>query len=708
MKIGRLIRLVIVCLLVALPARPVLAGDGVWTTLNTTPFGPSELTIRPDSPGDVYAIGPRLVLISRDGGGEWTLADEIPSGTRQLVFDPITSSIVYALGGDRLQQRIGSEPWTALAPGLLKGVLGFTINPDNPNQLWVVTATDLLRSEDGGSSWTRNALAVSGNVTALALGAPDSLHVYVALAGRGFFHSADGGASWSRTGAGLESAGNVYALQVDGLVAGTLYLAADGGLYRSTDHGDRWALLDAPQPSYRSSILLWTGAGGGTLYTAAGDVVYRSEDKGATWKTAQPVNPAGISRLMAEPGNPAVMYVIAGGAVLKSFDAGVNWTPPPAQGGYIVVAAHPTMSGLLLANHIRGGAWRSTDSGHTWKQIEQGWPVGESIGAFHIYASDPNQMFAAAGNALWISRDAGQSWTATGMPTADRPRAIAVAPADPAIILVSLGHVILRSGDGGAFWRAAQLPGNAQANDLWLAPEDATQVVAATTQGLYRSTDGGASWGTVGGIGPASYRNLWSGAGPGQVFASTENGLASSSDFGAAWNSVPAGTNLVSGTGQIMRDWSDPNVLYAMLDDRILISPNGGLHWMPVGGALAFTPAYLAADGMTPRQLYADDAQGRNQWRLTLPQIPPTPTVTPTPTSTITPTVTLTPQPETPDLTLTPLARSTPAPASATADSDRPGAWGLALGGVAMVAIVGVIGILLVRNRNRSTTRKEE
>ncbi|PKO23346.1 MAG: hypothetical protein CVU38_04605 [Chloroflexi bacterium HGW-Chloroflexi-1] len=707
MRVSRLIFLVIVCLLATLSARPACAGDGVWTTLNTTPFGPTELTIHPGSPGNVYAVSPRLTLISRDGGGEWTLADDLPPGTRQLVFDPLTPSIVYALIGGQLQQRIGVESWTILAPGLLKGIMGFTINADNPNQLWIVTGSDLLRSEDGGSSWTRNPLAVSGNVTALALGWPDSLHVYVALAGLGFFHSTDGGASWNQAGAGLEGAGNIYALQVDGLVAGTLYLAADGGLYRSIDHGANWVPLGSPQPSYRSNILLWTGAGGGTLYTAAGDVIYHSEDKGATWKTAQQAPQSSIIRLVAEPGNPAVMYAISGGAVLKSFDAGANWTPPPAQGGYIVVAAHPTTSGLLLANHVRGGAWRSTDSGRTWTQIEQGWPVGQSIGAFHMHAGDPDRMFAAAGNALLISRDAGQSWASTGMPTADRPWAIATAPTDPAVILVSLGRVILRSSDGGTFWKAAQLPGNVQANDLWLAPEDATQVMAATTQGLYRSTDGGASWGTVGGIGQVNCRNLWSGAQPGEVYVSTDNGLVSSSDSGATWSSSPAGVGLAGGAGRILRDWSDPNVLYAVLGDRIFISPNGGLHWMPVGGALAFTPAYLAADGMTPRQLYADDEQGRNQWRLTLPEIPPTPTLTPTPTSTLTPTVTFTPLPETPGLTLTPLARLTPTPADETTDGGRPSTLVLALGGMAVVAVLGAGGFLFARSHTKSTARKE-
>jgi len=706
MRGSRLTILVIICVGALLPLRSAHAGDGVWTTLDTTPFRPTELAIDPDSPGNVYAVGPQLTLVSRDGGGEWGLADDVPPGTGLLVFDPLTPAMVYALVGGQLQQRIGAEPWKILAPGLLKGITSFAINPDNPNQLWVATAFDLLRSEDGGNSWTRNALTTSGNITALALGVPDARHVYVAVDGPALSYSADGGASWSRAGAGLEDAGRIYALQADGLAAGTLYLAADGGLYRSTDHGANWAPLNAPQPFYRSAILLWTGAGGGTLYTAAGDVLYRSVDRGATWKAVQPAPGLDITRLVAEPGNPTIMYAIAGGAVLKSFDAGAGWTPPPAESGYILVAAHPTTRGLLLANHVRGGAYRSTDGGRTWTAIEQGWPAGQSIGAFHMRAGDPDRMFAAAGNALLISRDAGQSWTATGMPTADRPWAITTAPGDPAMILVSLGRTVLRSSDAGTFWRSALLPGNAQANDLWLSPEDAMIALAATTQGLYRSTDGGVGWKAVVGLDPVNCRNLWSGAQPGQVYAGTEAGLVVSSDFGATWSAVPMSIGVAGTAGRIARDWSDPNVLYAMLGDRILISPNNGLHWMPIGGPLAFTPAYLAADGLTPRQLYADDTKGLNQWRLTLPEIPPTPIPTPTPTATITPTTTFTPQPEAMRLLLTPSARLTPVPVDKTTGGG-PGPWALVLGGLALIAASGASGFLLARSRGRSITRKD-
>jgi photosystem II stability/assembly factor-like uncharacterized protein len=704
-------------LLAALPAGFASAGDGVWTTLNTTPYGPLVLAIDPGAPGNVYAIGPQETLLSRDGGGEWSRAGDVPQGTSQLVFDPLTPSILYAVVNGSLQRRIGDSAWTVLALGLLKGITSLAINPDNPNQLWAVTAPDLLRSEDGGVSWTRNALPAPASVTALAIGLPDSLHVYVALAGQGFFHSADGGATWKQAGAGLEGAGKVYGLQADGSTAGTLYLASQAGLRRSTDYGASWTRLETPQPFYGSGALLWTAADGGSLYTAAGDVVYRSKDKGATWQTTRPAGGWTLSRLVAEPGNPAVMYAIADGAVLKSFDAGVNWTQPPVLGRYTVVAAHPTSSGLLLANSIDRGAWRSADGGRTWAPLQAGWPVGTGIGAFHMHAGDPNRMFAAAGNLLLASQDAGLSWTATGMPTADTPRAITTARGDPALLLVSLGRIILRSSDGGAFWQAVQLPGGAQANDLWISPEESTLVLAATTQGVFRSTDGGASWRPTGGVGQIDCLSLWSGAVTGEVVANTEDGLVASSDSGANWSSSPPGAGLAGGAHRILRDWNDATVLYALRGDRVLISPNGGLNWLPVGEALAFAPASLAVDSMAPRQLYAQEGEGRSQWRLTLPQIPAPPAAVLTTTAPIAPSNPSTLQPEALGTPLAPTAEvpalvqtAVPTPAgSSQADGNHwPGTWLPALGGIAVVSVLGVGGFLIARRRSRSTARKEE
>ncbi len=696
MRVSRLIPWIILCVLAALPPRPAAAGDGIWTTLDTAPYGPVELAIHPDSPGTVYAVGGKLTLVSHDGGGEWALADDIPAGTGRLIFDPLTPSIMYAVTGGQLQQRTGAEAWKTIAPGLLQGIVAFTINPDNPSQLWAATPSGLLRSEDGGRSWTRNALPDAGPVTALALGVPDSRHVYVALANRSFFHSADGGATWSHAGAGLQDAGNIYAVQVDGLTAGTLYLAADRGLYRSTDHGANWAPLTAPQPSYRSGILLWTGAGDGTLYTAAGDTLYRSEDKGATWKEARPAPEGNITRLIAEPGNPAVMYAIVGGAALKSFDAGANWTPPPDPGGYIVIAAHPTTEGLLLANHVRGGAWRSTDGGRTWRAIAQGWPPGQGIGAFHLHAGDPDQMFAAAGNALLISRDAGQSWAATGMPSLGTPLAIATAPQDPNKIWVSTGRGVLHSSDGGAFWKLSLVPAEARVNALLVAPDDAARVLAATTLGVYKSTDAGATWLPAAGLAQADVRSLWSGARSGEVYAQWGDSIAISNDFGSTWSLFSAASSPDAAPGFVFRDWSDPGVLWSRAGARLLISPNGGRDWLPVGGPLAFAPSYFVADGLTPRHLYGDDAQGHHLWRYTLPAIPPVPTPTATPPPTATPTVT-----PTRNRVSTPTPTAVPTPQASRADDNPLNSLVVILMAFAEGAAL-VLGFLwLVRSRSR-------
>jgi hypothetical protein len=289
---------------------------------------------------------------------------------------------------------------------------------------------------------------------------------------------------------------------------------------------------------------------------------------------------------------------------------------------------------------MNGGAWRSTDGGLTWTAIEQGWPAGQSIGAFHMHAGDPDRMYAAAGNTLLISRDAGQSWSVTGMPSVGVPLAITTAPQDPTKIWVSTGRAVLHSSDGGGFWRLSLMPVEAQVNALWVAPDSASQVVAATTEGLYQSRDAGSTWLPVTGIAQADSRSLWSGAGSGEVYAQSGGGLVFSSDFGSTWRPLSTANSPNGMSGVVFRDWSDPGVLWSRTGGQLLISPNGGRDWLPVGGPLAFTPSSLVVDGLTPRQLYADDAQGHHLWRYTLQAIPPAPIPTATPLPTMTPTVT--------------------------------------------------------------------
>jgi photosystem II stability/assembly factor-like uncharacterized protein len=702
------------CLLMFLPTHVALADEGAWTTTNIASLGPRSLAINPESPGIVYALGAQQVLVSRDGGAAWAVAPESQAGITQLVFDPLTPAIMYAVANGQLLKRASaSQSWATVAPGVLQGVTSMTVNPANPNQLWVVAGTGLFRSNDAGATWASGKVPATGQITAFALGRPDPKHLYVWSSGQGFFYSQDDGASWVKTGKGLEGKGDVEILQVDGAMTGALYAQVRGVLLASSDHGANWAPITPADRNYRSRVLLWTTADGGTLYTTNGAILYRSRDRGASWQALQPPNFRNVEELFVDPKNPAVLYALADGAVLKSFDAGANWTPPPKSSPQII-AAHPADPAILFANGegrtFAAGALRSGDGGETWARMT-GWPENLAWSVRYFTPGNPNRILAGAGNTLLVSADSGQSWQSTGMPTTGAPRAIATQPGNDAVIMVSLGQVILRSDNGGAAWASSQLPNNVAVNALWIASDNARRVLAATNAGIYRSDDSGATWLAVTELPQSGWYQLWAGGQAGHVYANGDRGIAFSDDGGQRW-SVQSISLSPDRYLQVWPDWRDPGVLYALFQNRAYVSPNRGQHWAPLGLALPRQARTLAVDGATPRHLYVSD-DALNLWRFTLPAIPPTPTATPTltptatrtplPTPTATPTATNTPTPR-PQAKVIVLTPPTPLPVSTQSGptGEGPGLMTILLGG-GFIVVLGAGVFLLFRRRSAVT-----
>jgi len=697
------------CLLALLPVRSASADDGVWTTTTIASLGPRSLAINPENPGIVYALNGQQMLVSRDGGAVWAAAPENQAGITQLVFDPLTPAIMYAIAPGQLLKRTSSgQPWAVLAPGVLQGVTSMTINPADPNQLWVVAGSNLFRSNDAGTTWASGKVPATGQITAFALGRPDPKRLYAWSAGQGFFSSENDGASWTQTGNGLEKNANLTELLADGGADGTLYALANRTPVKSTDHGANWAPISPTDRNYRSDVLLWTPGEGGALYTTNGAVLYRSRDRGSSWQALQPPNFRNVAALFVDPKNPAVLYALSDGAVLKSFDAGANWTPPQKLSPRIITA-HPADPAVLFANGggiFPQGALRSGDGGETWARMT-GWPENVEWKSPYFIPANPNRMLTGAGNALLVTTDGGQSWQSTGMPPTGTPRSIAVQPGSDAVIMVSLGQVILRTDNGGAAWASSQLPNNVTANALWIAADNPHRVLAATNAGVYRSEDGGANWQIVVGLPQGNYVQLWAGNQPGQLYANGDRGIAFSDDGGQRWSmqSISLSPNNYLA---VWPDWRDPGVLYTLFQNRAYISPNRGQHWVPLGLALPRQVNALAVDGATPRHLYlSDDAP--NLWRFTLPAIPPTPTATPTftptatrtstptPTATATATYTPTRRPQAKVVALTP---STPLPVSAQPrpSGGSPGLLPILLGG-GLVLALGIGAFLLFRRR---------
>jgi photosystem II stability/assembly factor-like uncharacterized protein len=205
--------------------------------------------------------------------------------------------------------------------------------------------------------------------------APDT--VYAGLLGPYyigiFLKSTDGGATWSKgqmltatypaaAGSQMVAARRVWELRVDPTNPAVVFVATDVGLFRSSDRGATFALIDMPNVPMQTSETIhslvyvggspsvWIASGVPRCMGCVGDL-WRSTDGGLTWSSGRaasafPVPPTELARMTAAVGNTAdpnrtVVFVEATdptGAhttILRSVDGGQHYDSPsgPVTGG---------------------------------------------------------------------------------------------------------------------------------------------------------------------------------------------------------------------------------------------------------------------------------------------------------------------------------------------------------------------------------------
>jgi photosystem II stability/assembly factor-like uncharacterized protein len=201
--------------------------DGASWTLAFAPPGSSSFVdllaaASPPAAGLYLEADPGSVYRSTDGGASWQPEGDsglvcIPG---DLVVAPASPEVIYAGGS-------GKSP----APYLCH----------DPFSLRVV------RSDDGGATWTDVSAGLPGEVVAaLAVDPRDARIVYAGIGvgvafpeGDGVWKSTDGGRTWSRAGA--ELADHTVSTLLASTLSGRLYVVIDGNrVLRSDDGGASW------------------------------------------------------------------------------------------------------------------------------------------------------------------------------------------------------------------------------------------------------------------------------------------------------------------------------------------------------------------------------------------------------------------------------------------------------------------------------------
>src|SRR3954451_7584728 len=151
---------------------------------------------------------------------------------------------------------------------------------------------------------------------------------------------------------------------------------------------------------------------------------------------------------------PVVMTLLALGWGLAA-RAASPWTAfGPGGGSVLSLAVDPGNPGLVYA--VAGGLYagpfgtlyRSSDGGATWTAL-----VGPDLQAVAIDPAHPSTLYAAGAKVL-RSPDGGGTWTDVTPPPASDRHSINSLAAAPGVVFAADGATLLRSADGGGTWSA--------------------------------------------------------------------------------------------------------------------------------------------------------------------------------------------------------------------------------------------------------------
>jgi photosystem II stability/assembly factor-like uncharacterized protein len=296
--------------------------------------------------------------------------------------------------GGLFRSRDDGASWFPADPGLfLSGALGVAISPIDANHLLLATDTGLLRSRNGGRNWTRETPTVLfGGVYAVAFAA-DGQGALASTAAR--IYRTDDGSFWRETSA-PDGTAPAYAI-VPGLIAGRMYVAGPGGLWRSDDRGRSWSRAGGELPEGAVSGLVVT-APEETVYAIAAGHIWMSPNGAHSWHARQTGLPEGrVEALCSDLMGSGRLWAAAADRVFASTDRGLSWHPvgqplPEANTAIhgIAVAAGGTI--IVLTTHR--GLFRSVDGGRSWGLMEGNLPVHLEAGPLVQDPTYPSTFYA--------------------------------------------------------------------------------------------------------------------------------------------------------------------------------------------------------------------------------------------------------------------------------------------------------------------------
>ncbi|MCX6287388.1 MAG: PKD domain-containing protein [Bacteroidetes bacterium] len=308
-----------------------------------------------------------------------------------------------------------------------------------------------------------------------------------------------------------------------------LYVGApSGGFWYSVNGGLTWATTTETLPTLGVSAIMVDYSNPNTILIGTGDRdagdapgmgVYKSTDAGLTWVSSKSgMENVTVGNMIQHPSNPLIILAATSGGVFRSTNGGAVWTRSKT-GIFKDIKFKPGDPNIVYA--IAGTSfYRSTDNGVSFVQITSGVPSGQRS-VMAVSAANPNYVYLVTSDGssgfqgLYRSVNAGVDfttrstspnildWSCDGSGTGGQgwyDLALAVNPTNAEMVYVG-GVDVWRSTNGGTTWTinshwygGCSVPAvHADCHFLIFSPVNGN-LYACNDGGLFATTNGGTSW----------------------------------------------------------------------------------------------------------------------------------------------------------------------------------------------------------------------
>jgi photosystem II stability/assembly factor-like uncharacterized protein len=325
---------------------------------------------------------------------------------------------------------------------------------------------------------------------------------YAGSTGGGVWKTDDAGITWFPIGDGQLTTGSIGSIDVapsnpDHVWVGTGSAATRSniiigrGIFKSTDAGRNFEFVGLKESGQVGGIrvhptnpeTVWAAALGSPFGPNDERGIFKTTDGGRTWKKTLFVdNEHGGRDVEVDWQNPDIVYA----AMYRGF-----------RKGWDIISGGPA---------DKGGIYKSTDGGETWKKVSAGLP-SPLIGKIDIdiARSNPRVLYAmieAPGpdGGLYRSNDAGESWALVNNSQRLRARPfyfnyVSVNPKNENEVFVNeLGFH--KSTDGGKTFTTISTP-HGDNHGVWINPDNPEIMLNVNDGGANVSLNGGASWSSI-------------------------------------------------------------------------------------------------------------------------------------------------------------------------------------------------------------------